>query len=223
MVDPPFQTAVAYGPYQSKMRLAIHALKYDGMEPAARQLGEMLAVAIAKLASEAPAEMLVVPVPLHRTKYRQRGFNQARKLAEQALERLAVTHPGWKLELAPDALLRQRPTTNQAGLTWRQRRLNVRGAFEVTSKDSIRARHILLIDDIYTTGATVKAATQVMLRAGAASVRVATLAHTGKRKGNPLFKHEPTPAQAPAAQELLATGPATSSTQGNSLHDQPSF
>ena len=63
------------------MREAIHALKYDRLHPAARGLGRMLAEAIAQLAGEAPTEMLVVPVPLHRAKYAQRGFNQSRSLA----------------------------------------------------------------------------------------------------------------------------------------------
>ena len=63
------------------MREAIHALKYDRLHPAANGSGSMLAEAIAQLAGEAPAEMLVVPVPLHRSKYAQRGFNQSRSLA----------------------------------------------------------------------------------------------------------------------------------------------
>jgi predicted amidophosphoribosyltransferase len=67
------------------MKAAIHALKYDRLHPAARGLGRMLAEAIAKLAPEALPEMLVVPVPLHRSKYVQRGFNQARSLAFYAL------------------------------------------------------------------------------------------------------------------------------------------
>jgi len=64
MAPPPFVRAVSYGPYQDPMRAAIHALKYDRLHPAARRLGRMLALAIAKLAGEAPSEMLVVPVPL---------------------------------------------------------------------------------------------------------------------------------------------------------------
>ena len=82
------------------MKAAIHALKYDRLHPAARELGGMLAQAIAQLAEEAPAEMLVVPIPLHRSKYTQRGFNQARALAEYALGFLRKTHPGWRLTLA---------------------------------------------------------------------------------------------------------------------------
>ena len=78
LAPPAFVRAVSYGPYEGRMRDAIHALKYDGLQRAARRLGGMLATAIGRLAAEAPAEMLVIPVPLHRSKYSQRGFNQAR-------------------------------------------------------------------------------------------------------------------------------------------------
>jgi ComF family protein len=158
------------------MKAAIHALKYDRLHPAARGLGRMLAEAIAQLAPEAPSEMLVIPVPLHRSKYAQRGFNQARSLAEHALRSLAKTCPEWRLTLASSTLMRLRATESQAGLTPRQRRLNVRGAFSVSDPAAVASKHILLIDDIFTTGATVRAASQALLRAGASSVRVATLA-----------------------------------------------
>jgi ComF family protein len=150
------------------MKSAIHALKYDHLHPAARGLGQMLAQAIAQLALEAPSEMLVIPVPLHRSKYAQRGFNQARALRK--------THPKWRLTLASQALMRLRATESQAGLTFRQRRLNVRGAFTVSDPAFVANKHVLLIDDIFTTGATARAAAQALARAGAASVWVATLA-----------------------------------------------
>ncbi len=158
------------------MREAIHALKYDHLHPVAEGLGGMLAEAIAQLAAEAPAEMLVIPVPLHRSKFAQRGFNQSRSLAVQALQFLRRTHPQWRLTLAPSTLMRLRATDTQAGLTPRQRRLNVRGAFSVSDPSLVSAKHILLIDDILTTGATARAAAQTLLKAGAASVWVATLA-----------------------------------------------
>lgn len=166
------------------MREAIHALKYNRLHPAAKMLGGLLAQAIAKLAHEAPAEMLVVPVPLHRSKHSQRGFNQARALAEEALRRLKRTHPSWQLQLAPTTLLRLRPTESQAGLTPRQRRQNVRGAFTIGDNAQVTAKHILLIDDILTTGATARAAAQALAKAGAASVWVATLARA-QRHGAP--------------------------------------
>jgi ComF family protein len=179
MAPPPFQRAVAYGPYRDQMRGAIHALKYDRIHAAARPLGEMLAKAIARLAGVAPQEMLVVPVPLHRSKHAGRGFNQARSLARAALAVLGKTHPEWRLRLSSSTLMRLRATESQFGLTPRQRRLNVRGAFSVSDPAAVTLKHILLVDDIYTTGATVRAAAQELIRAGAASVWVATLARAG--------------------------------------------
>jgi ComF family protein len=139
-------------------------------------LGRLLAQAIAQLAGEAPAEMLVVPIPLHQSKYTQRGFNQARALAEYALGFLRKSHPQWRLTLANSALMRHRSTESQAGLTSHERRMNVGGAFAVSDPKAVDSKDILLVDDIFTTGATVRAAAQVLVRAGAASVWVATLA-----------------------------------------------
>lgn len=176
MAPPPFERAVAFSSYQGRMREAIHALKYGRLHPLARGLGRRLAQAIVSLFGEAPAEMLVVPVPLHRSKYAQRGFNQARLLAREALRFLQKSHPEWRLTLAPSALMRLRMTETQAGLTPRQRRLNVRGAFSVSNRTAVEGRHVLLVDDIMTTGATARAAALALRRAGAESVWVATLA-----------------------------------------------
>ncbi len=165
------------------MRDAIHALKYDRLHPAVQGLGRMLAGAIAQLADETPPEMLVVPVPLHRSKLAERGFNQSRLLASEALQFLRKSHPQWRLTLAPSTLLRLRATETQAGLTPRQRRLNVRGAFSVADPSKVKAQHILLVDDILTTGATVRAAAQAMLSAGAASIWVATLSRAQRAQG----------------------------------------
>jgi len=176
MAPPQFTRAVAHGLYDGRMKQAIHALKYNGIRTASHGLGALLAKAIAQLAAEAPAEMLVVPIPLHSTKYAQRGFNQARSLAREALAVLAQTHPHWRLTLASSTLMRLRPTESQAGLTPRQRRINVRGAFQVSDPAAVTLRHVLLVDDILTTGATARAAAQALARAGAASVWVATVA-----------------------------------------------
>jgi ComF family protein len=176
LAPPPFVRAVAFGLYQDRLKDAIHAFKYGRLYPAARGLGRMLASAIVELAGEAPGEMLVVPVPLYRAKHAQRGFNQAWALAREALRILEKSHPAWRLTLASGVLVRSRATESQAGLTPRQRRLNLRGAFSVTDPAAVKDKHILCIDDIMTTGATARAAAQALLRAGAASVWVATLA-----------------------------------------------
>jgi ComF family protein len=176
MAPPAFDRAVAFGLYTGRMREAIHALKYGRLHPAARELGRMLAEAMARLAGEAPAEMLVVPVPLHRSKYAERGFNQARSLAAEALRFLRRSHPEWQLRLAASTLMRLRATGSQAGLTARQRRLNLRGAFSVSEPAQVAGRSILLVDDILTSGATARAASKALIDAGADSVWVATLA-----------------------------------------------
>jgi ComF family protein len=176
MAPPQFVRAVSYGLYQGRMREAIHALKYDRLHPASTGLGRMLAAAIAQLSGVAPAQMLVIPVPLHPTKYAQRGFNQSRSLTAAALKFLRSSHPEWQLTLASSTLLRQRATESQAGLNPHQRRQNVRGAFLVSDPARVMAKHVLIVDDILTTGATARAAARALVAAGAASVWVATLA-----------------------------------------------
>ena len=236
LAPPPFERAVAFGIYQGRMKAAIHALKYDRLHPAAHGLGRMLAEAIAQLAAEAPAEMLLVPVPLHRSKYAQRGFNQARSLAEHALGFLRKSHPEWRLTLASSTLMRLRATGSQAGLSPHQRRINVRGAFTVSDPSEVTARHILLIDDIFTTGATARAAAQALVQAGAATVWVATLARARRicdiRQGstfngeedNPgLPPHEPGPVHLdPGLPGNSPAAPAHSASIYSS-QDQPSF
>jgi ComF family protein len=225
---------VAFGLYQDRMKAAIHALKYERLHPAARGLGRLLAQAIAQLAGQAPAEMLVIPVPLHRAKFADRGFNHARALAEHAVGFLRKSHPHWQLTLAPSTLMRLRATESQAGLTSRQRRLNVRGAFTVSNQAAVDLKHILLIDDIFTTGATARAAAQALIGAGAATVWVATLARA--RRVNELYRganfqdereanlqdHEETSeftGNAPNGQAFEAS----TYLSDHSSHDQPSF
>ncbi len=227
LAPPPFVRAVAYGPYQGRMKEAIHALKYDRLHPTARGLGRMLAEAISQLAAEAPPEMLVVPVPLHQSKYAQRGFNQARSLAEYALAYLRKSHPQWRLTLASSTLMRLRATESQTGLTPRMRRLNVRGAFMVSDLSAVNGKHVLVIDDIFTTGATVRAAAQVLVRAGAASVWVATLARARRindfKQGE--FIRGDSFQDETDIQEQAGNLPVTSSRGASrfSSHDHPSF
>jgi ComF family protein len=156
-----FEKARAYGAYQSELRELIHLLKYEGVLPAARILGIMLAEAIYKLDLERHP-MLVVPVPLHASKRRQRGFNQAETIVRVALKNLGSRN----LQLAPIVLVRQRATLSQIALTRPQRVENIRGAFRVAHPSRVEARAIWLVDDILTTGTTASECARVLRKAG---------------------------------------------------------
>jgi ComF family protein len=176
---PPFRKAVAWGIYRDELRALLHLMKYDGMHPLSKRLSVLLAESILAI-PDLPGEVTVVPVPLFGAKRQQRGFNQAEVLARGAIPVLRHRRPELRLFLAPGILVRQRATQSQANLTPHQRRENVRGAFSVPWPEAIRDRHVLLIDDIYTTGATARACAQALRRAGAASVWVATVARAQK-------------------------------------------
>jgi predicted amidophosphoribosyltransferase len=118
---------------------------------------------------------LVVPVPLHTTKMRQRGFNQAELIARAAIKQKPL---GLELELAPELLVRKRPTESQVGYTRQQRIANLRGAFGING--TIQGRDILLVDDVFTTGTTVSECARVLRRHGARQVWVATVARVLK-------------------------------------------
>jgi ComF family protein len=175
---PPYKKAAAYGAYDGELRELIHLLKYAQVHPAATVLGGMLAKAIDKL--ELSGAMVVVPVPLHSSKRRQRRFNQAGLIAEAALGAAAKSKPSADFRLERGALQRVRPTVSQIGLTRPQRRENVRGAFRVAHLSKVSGREILLVDDVMTTGTTAAECARVLLRAGAKSVWVATVARTLK-------------------------------------------
>jgi ComF family protein len=177
-VDPPFERAVAYGSYDGGLRDLVHLLKFHQIRPAAAVLGRMLAGTIAELEKAMPVgTVMVVPVPLHRRKRGQRGFNQAEMIVQRALKNLSRPK---RFELCQAVLLRRRETASQIGLTRHQRRENLRGAFVVRDPTRILKRDILLVDDVFTTGTTASECARVLLRAGAARVWVATVARTLK-------------------------------------------
>lgn len=176
-LEPPFVKAAAYGSYEGGLRELIHLLKYDQVRPAANVLGRMLAEAVSDLQPLfADRPVLVVPVPLHVRKFRQRSFNQAELIARSAVKILS----GTGLQLCLDVLERRRETQSQIGLSRHQRRENMRGAFAVAQREEIAEREILLVDDVFTTGTTVSECARVLRRAGASKVYVATVARTLK-------------------------------------------
>jgi len=180
-VAPPFAKAVAYGSYQGGLREMIHLLKYASVFPAAKVLGRMVAEAMSGLEPLfAEGAILVIAVPLHKSKRRQRGFNQADLIAKAALK----FHPAGRFRLAGNILLRQRDTESQIGMTSHQRRENLRGAFAVARAEEVNGREVLLVDDVLTTGATAAECARLLLRAGASKVWVATAGRTLKLASN---------------------------------------
>ncbi len=175
-VPPPFERAAAWGVYSDGMREAIQLLKYERVESIARPLGERLARVIEGLAAQDMGrELVVIAVPLSGFKQRQRGYNQSVLLAQAAVERLK-RRDGWRFEKAHNAMIRERMTESQFGLSPHARRRNLRGAFAVKDPAAVSGREVLLVDDIYTTGATARECSRVLRQAGAAKVWVATAA-----------------------------------------------
>jgi ComF family protein len=160
------------------LRELIHLLKYDQVRPAANVLGRMLTEVIAGLESGfGEGSVVVVPVPLHTRKLRQRGFNQSQLIAQVALK---LMQRGGGLALDAKVLERVRETQSQIGLTRHQRRENMRGAFAVAKPNEVAGREVLLVDDVLTTGTTASECARILRRAGAAKVWVATVARTLK-------------------------------------------
>jgi ComF family protein len=182
-VEQHFAKAVAYGSYEGGLRELIHLLKYGGVRPAANVLGSMLAEAISMRGTGfGSGTVVVIPVPLHSSRLRERGFNHAGLIARAAVKELNAEGCNGLVEmvLGHDILERRRPTESQTGLTIQQRRENMRGAFAVRRAQEVNGREVLLIDDVYTTGATASECARVLRRAGATKVWVATVARTLK-------------------------------------------
>lgn len=154
--------------YDGVSRRAIWALKYGGQRRLAEPLGDLLAGLVGHVPVGAD---LVVPIPLHATRRRRRGYNQAELLASRCAAALG-------LEMRADVVRRVRETPPQVGLGAVARRDNVAGAFALAHgmAPHVVGRHVLLIDDVRTTGATMSAAAAPLRAAGAASVWGLTIA-----------------------------------------------
>ncbi len=183
-----FQAARAIGHHEGILKTAIHHYKYGGREHLAGPLGRLLWKTVCSHWDPRQIDR-IVPVPLHPRRLRRRGFNQAELLVRRwpayAAADLAITPPpDW---IAADVLIRRHYTQPQTGLKKEQRARNMRDAFDLTrKKDLLRGMRVLLVDDVLTTGATADACAEILQRAGAAEVRLLTLARA-VREGRMLW------------------------------------
>lgn len=162
---PPFAAVHAVGLYQGTIRVAVQRLKYHHQVTLAQPLGQLLAGVV----SSAPsgfAPHRIVPVPLHPKRLKKRGYNQALELARPLARAL-------RAPLDTGLLQRVRMTPPQQGLTATERKRNLHEAFQVNPE--VAGLRVLLVDDVMTTGETVRECSRKLLLGGAAEIQVAVV------------------------------------------------
>lgn len=163
---PPWRHARAAVLHDGIARQLVQRLKYGDRTELAPWMANWMMRAGASIVKDCD---VIVPVPLHSRRFLARRYNQSAELARAIAERTG-------LSFEPGALRRTRATRQQVGLSANERHLNVRGAFRVPDEAAIAVagRTVLLVDDVFTTGSTVSAATRALKRAGASEVEVLT-------------------------------------------------
>jgi ComF family protein len=161
--DPGFDLACAPYLYMYPVQHLVRGLKFEGRLAYGRVLGQLLAEA--RVRATDPLPEFLIPIPLHPDRYRNRGFNQAEKIASSVAHTLQIP-------LASKALVRIAATREQTTLTVLERRDNVRGAFRVHRLS--RAAHVALVDDVLTTGSTASEAARVLKEANVDRVEIWT-------------------------------------------------
>lgn len=166
-LDPPPWSALSFfGEYDTTLRHLILGYKFNNNFGRSKLLGELALQAYNRDAHPFPD--LIVPVPLHKRRLMKRGFNQSSEIARFLATALAVP-------MSNEALARIRNTAPQTKLGHRERQTNIKGAFQGDS-DLVRGKRVLLTDDVYTTGATLKECARTLKNAGAKEITVLVLA-----------------------------------------------
>ena len=163
-----FDRAVAPFEYSGHIVRFIKNLKYDGKKFYAKPIAKFMADCYLKNNFNCD---IIIPVPLCDKRFKERGFNQSELIAESISQIINV-------DLKVDNLKRVKETPHQTNLDYMQRQVNLKDAFKVYNSKEIKDKSVLLIDDVYTTGATVRECSKVLKKAGAKFVFVITFAHT---------------------------------------------
>lgn len=174
--EPAFKWVRSFGLYEDTLKEAINLLKYYRIKRLSKPLSEiMLKTEPAPEKSwrgvRIPHADAIIPVPLHKKRLRQRGFNQSALLAKYLARHIGVP-------LSLDCLVKIRDTMPQVGLNAKERKKNIRKAFEISNKKLIRGKNIVLVDDVFTTGTTVRECSKILKKSGAKDIYVLTLAHS---------------------------------------------
>jgi ComF family protein len=170
-MPPPFCKARSAFVYDRSLIDIIHCFKYKGKAQLSRPLGGLMSQAFARFWDRDSVD-LALPVPLHSRRLRWRGFNQAGLLAAEWRRHLHDRN----VPIASGLLVRTRKTKPQTGLGLQARESNIRGAFAVRQPEKIVGLHVLLVDDVITTGATAGECARLLLGSGARRVDVLALA-----------------------------------------------
>ncbi len=173
----PLERARSFSVYSGRLRAAILQLKFHRRDRLGKRLGGLLTQVWNRIEDDLEGEpVILVPVPLHAARQRERGFNQAELLARGLSASLKQRRGGQGPQVDARSLVKIRATPPQTGLSVSERHENVRGAFTVAHPARIRDRRLVLIDDVMTTAATLSACARELRRAGARSVCALTLA-----------------------------------------------
>lgn len=163
--EPFFVNARSAGLYEGVLREAINLFKYYSIKRLSKPLSEIM------LLVRIPENIhVVVPVPLHKKRLGQREFNQSALLSKHIADYIGA-------KLMPGCLAKIKETRPQVGLSAKERRENIKGVLRITNEDLIKEKNIMLVDDVFTTGATIRECSKLLKRKGAANVYALALAH----------------------------------------------
>lgn len=163
--EPAFTWVRSYGIYEGTLREAVNLFKYYRIKRLSLPLSQMLFQIVI------PPAGAIIPVPLFKKKIRQREFNQSALLAKHLSAYTGIA-------LILNCINRGRETMPQVGLNARERKKNVRNAFHITDGKLIEGKSVILVDDVFTTGATIRECSKMLRKAGAEDIYGVTIAHS---------------------------------------------
>jgi ComF family protein len=166
---PPFSKHRSCARYEGVVKDVILLFKYRGFEVLGQTLGDFMFLTLGKEEDLWSGLDAIIPVPLHPKKEKKRGFNQSRILAKRLAEQK-------KIALVDKQLIKLRNSPAQTSLEGRERAKNVKGAFQVRNSGELKGKTVLLVDDVYTTGSTLRECSLALKKAGVEEIRAVTIA-----------------------------------------------